>query len=368
MTNKERLSILQQLFDNGKSNSSHLKEMREHLQNSNYSWAFDQIAKSYYEMPTDYQNTHFYDIIKDSFFILEKTIKEKNLVFKDTNVIPKPLPAFGTIERGEYYAFIEKSNDNTVIVFNNGLIKLTQRLSELLAIEWWLNKKQLITKKLQDLILRNFLDILMCYYLFSDAYRAVPLRFCEADSFGNLEPNQIYELRSSFDFMNGYDDQSYLLFETEVQKTAYLWIASHEYAHILLNHQNKSTKNETLSIENDSWKQEFDADLLGAIIAMESECSFITATGIYFALSCVFMSGFNLNPTEYPPIRMRMKNVFDYINIQKEYLISDYRIVNHIFVPKLVEFFKLVDTINNSEMVFITADNLQDYIYKKYPL
>lgn len=236
---------------------------------------------------------------------------------------------------------------------------ITQRLMLLLTKERWLSVKKLITDKHQELLTRNFLDIMMCFYVFSDAYLAIPLEWCEAESFEDLTPEKIYDLESSFDIIH-YDD-AFITLEDGVKITTYLWMAAHEYSHLLLNHKLETATNK-------SWKQELDADLLGAIITMESDCSFFTATGIYFALSCIYMGSFDIEENSHPPVSMRMKNVFDYINSKKDYIVSNYKVIDQVFVPKIQEFFRLVHIIEEKNIHFLTPLKLQKFIYKEYKL
>ena len=359
MMSKERLSIIQQLGKRPTSNSEYLEKLIGELSHSEYSWIIDRMKESNENMPTDYQDSHFYNIIKDSFSMLEETVKQNDIVFNAIHIVPKPIPYFGTVNWDEYNAFIDVSEETAVIVFNNGLLKLTQQLMLLLTKERWLSVKKLITNKHRELLTRNFLDIMMCFYLFSDAYLAIPLEWCEAESFDDLTPQRIYDLESSFDII--HYDNAFITLEDEVRITAYLWMAAHEYSHLLLNHKHETDTNK-------SWKQELDADLLGAIISMESDCSYFTATGIYFALSCIYMSSFDTEVNSHPPVSLRMKNVFDYINTKKDYIVSNYKVIDQVFVPKIQEFIRLVHIIEEKEIHFLTPLKLQNFIYKEYKL
>lgn len=369
--NNERLSILQQLGKHPSSNSEALNKTITELSGGSFSWVIDRIRESNEKMPTDFQDSHFYDKIENSFSVLKETIAAKQIIFNGTYISPKPIPSYGTVDLGEYNAFLDASGDDAVIVFNNGLLKLVEQLLTLFVKEVWLKRKNVLTPRREELLTKHFLDIMMSYYLLSDAYAAIPLEWCEASSFDNLEPDEVYNLESSFEILQY--DEFYLNLEYEIRETTYLWIAAHEYAHYLLNHRNlrQDVEPKVAGSEKEQsafLKQEMDADLLATIISMESESSLYTATGIYFALSCMYLSSFNISDDSSLQIIKRTKNILDYIKTRNDYFVSNYNVVDDVFTPKLQVFLRLIHEVENQKNYFKTQTDMHEYIYKCFKI
>lgn len=374
MNAEELLYNIQLLGKTQHSNRDFLKETKRDLAKK-YPGVISKLENSVERMPTDYQDSHFFDIIKDSFNILKETVLNKNIKFGEKIIKPEPIPLFGTVDIDGCNAFIRVlDNDNkvAVIVFNNILLMFTQRLMEIYTTEHWLTMKKQMNKYFQVLLTKNFIDVMLCLHLFNNPYYALPLFWSEIE---NLDyPEKFYDTSSVFDDIFG--NEEYLLFEHQISNSTYLWIASHEYAHLILGHLNDDNEISKLGLSDFevnkilfAQQQEFDADLLGAIITMESESSFFAANGIYFALNCLFLSNIDKIETSmssHPPIKDRINNIFEKIKFNKEYLISNYRIIDEIFVPKYQMFKKLLLHIDSENVIFHNVTDMQKYIYKEY--
>lgn len=374
MTAKELLTIIQQTGKNIHSNAEFLKNIEK---NNFFDKEFinNYIKTTNEQMPTDFQNSHFYDIIKNSFVTLKDTITNASLRFKGEDISPCDVPLFGTADFKEFDAFVETSDDESVIVFNEGLIMFIQRLKEIYTIEHWLKANNKITKQMDNLLTLNFFDIMLSFHLFSNAYYAIPLIWCNAEDLNDIGyPEKICKLESPFDKYIG--NQNYMDFEFEISLSTYLWIAAHEYSHIVLGHlkdNNDISKLHLNGIEVNkidlNQKQELDADLLGAIISLESESSHFIANGIYLVLTCLMLSYIDTNENyniDHPPVKDRINNIFNNIETDTKYFISNYKNVAAIFSKKYQNFKELLYKIDKDNISFSSIHEMQYYIYKVY--
>lgn len=375
MTANELLTKIQLFGEKVHSNNEYLKKIENEHFNFNKQKLVDHIKASNNRMPTDYQNSYFYDIIENSFSVLKETIDSTEIKFCNRIIQPKPVPLFGTANFNEFNAFVETTDNVSVIVFNEGLLKFMERLKEIYIKEHWLIAHKEINPHLRKVFTKNFVDIILSFYLFSDAYYAIPLEWCDITNLNDLDcPDKIYEFSSPFE--NYFWDDEYLQCEYEMTTSIYLWIAAHEYAHVALGHLEDSHSTSKLhlnGIEIDkidlNQQQELDADLLGAIITMESKSSFFCAYGIYFALICLLLSEIDKkSPCEhdYPLVRVRMKNIFDNLNFNKDYLIGNYHNIDKIFAPKYEMLRKILCKIDSDNISFSSVDEMQEYVYKIY--
>lgn len=187
---------------------------------------------------------------------------------------------------------------------------------------------------------------------------------------------KLYELESPFDEF--ISDLDYMFFDSDIGLSTYLWIAAHEYSHIVLGHlknNNGTSKLHLNGIEVDkinlNKKQELDADLLGAIITFESDSSLFSEDGIYFALACMLLSSMENKETpdiSYPSVKERIKNIFSNIQSYVDYPIHNQRHIDVVFSRKYQDFRKMLRKIDEDNMFFSSIDEMQHYIYKIYPL
>lgn len=374
MNAKEILASLQMAGRTFCSNKKFLNETIDSFKSTEYKGLIKLVEDSNKRMPTDYQESHFYDIIKGSFDSLEQTLAENKVIFEGTEICPEKVPLFGTADFEGYNAFVEADGDEKVIVFNNDLLKFTQHMIEIYAKEHWLKSKGLMNKHIKKLLTKNFVDAMLCYHIFSDTYATIPLSWCEISEFDDLDnPDKIYELTSSIDELIDYEQ--YFIFEEQIRIAVYQWIAAHEYAHVVLGHLNNSIDSRKLSLcGNDvtetsfSYQEEYDADLLGAIITLQSSDSLFSANGIYLAMSCIFLSQLyddSERSLTHPPIQGRMKKVFSFVDKNKQFLVTNYRIVDKIILSNFHIYKKVIKKIAFDKMLFATPLEMQKYIYKK---
>ncbi len=139
MTPKELLTTIQ-LSSNHfvENNYEHLKMMRKKYSSDDN---FKFTERLFDSLPTDYQNSHFYKLIENSFQILDENIRNKNIVYGNQVIHCKPLPLFGTANFEDFNAFVTSADKSTVIVFNEGLLMFTEKLMEIYTKERWLRKK-----------------------------------------------------------------------------------------------------------------------------------------------------------------------------------------------------------------------------------
>lgn len=373
MNAKELLTSLQIGGRTYYSNSEFLNKNREELKSEEYKGVIKLIEDSNKRMPTDYQDSHFYNIIEDSFDSLSRTMIEKDIEFKGIKIYPERIPLFGTADFEGYNAFVEAEDKIKVIVFNNDLLKFTQQIMEIYTKEHWLTSKGLINKDIKKIFAQHFCDVMLCYHIFSDAYATVPLAFCEISDLDYLgDQDKIYELSSSIDELIDFDQ--YYLFESQIRIPTYQWIAAHEYAHVVLGHLNSNFALSKLNLcGNDiaeisfSYQKEYEADLLGAIITLESDESLFSANGICLAMNCILLSQLyeeSERSLSHPPIQYRIEKVFSYIENSKQFLVSNYENVDKIIASNYYIYRKVINKIMSEEMLFVTPIEMQKFIYK----
>ena len=217
MNAKELLTAIQ---ISGKSVSDNRRDLQTYINIKNkhgnkdtfinYDYLIQELQKTSDRMPTNYQNSHFYNIIVDSFNILDETINNETISYNGKNIEIKPVPMYGTASLKGYNAFI-RTDDEPVIVFNDDLLMLTDKLIEIYTKTHWLASNDLLNDKYLDLLTRNFIDVMYCFYFESDAYNAIPLDWCEIENFDDLlSIEKIYE--NTFEFENLFVNNNYLSF------------------------------------------------------------------------------------------------------------------------------------------------------------
>lgn len=375
MTAKDLLTSLQLTGESVHSNAEHLEVLKNMPLIFTKEFFNNFIRTKYEKMPTDFQNSHFYEIIDESFTVLKYTVTNTTIQFKGTNILPCKFPLFGTVDFKEFDAFVETTDNESVVVFNEGLLMFIQRLMEIYTMEHFLRIRKKMTDKTAKLLTLNFFDVMLSFHLFSNAYYAIPLVLCDIEDLKDLEfPEKIYEHISPFDDYVG--DADYMAFESEISIATYLWIAAHEYSHVILGHLKDNANISRLHLHgidvnkiNMNQKQELDADLLGAIISLKSDSSEFLANGIYFALTCLMLSSVNGNENytiDHPPIKDRINNIFNNIEADTSYHLSYYKNIDVIFYPKYQELKNLLHKINAENISFSSIQEMQYYIYKVY--
>ena len=382
MNAKELLTAIQ---ISGKSVSDNRRDLQTYINIKNkhgnkdtfinYDYLIQELQKTSDRMPTNYQNSHFYNIIVDSFNILDETINNETISYNGKNIEIKPVPMNGTASLKGYNAFI-RTDDEPVIVFNDDLLMLTDKLIEIYTKTHWLASNDLLNDKYLDLLTRNFIDVMYCFYFESDAYNAIPLDWCEIENFDDLlSIEKIYE--NTFEFENLFVNNNYLSFFSQFEESTYLWIAAHEYSHLVLGHLNndrnlsKGLLNDNIEVEKYSfeWQEEYDADLLGAIITMESKSSFFLSTSIYFAMNCIKLGDLYHSEStskNHPPISLRIENVFDYFDSNYRYYMGNNKNIDVILNPMVKKYMNFVNNIQSNNLHFSELFEMQRYIYKQY--
>lgn len=373
MNAKELLASLQMAGRTYYSNQEFLHKNREGLKSEEYKGLIKLIEENNKTMPTDYQESHFYHMVKESFDSLEETLNNNEIKFEGITVHPEKIPLFGTTDFKGYNAFVEADGEEKVIVFNNDLLKFTQYMIEIYAKEHWLSSKGLMNKNLKKILAQNFVDVMLCYEIFSDAYATIPLAWCEISDLDDLDNlDKILEVTSSVDDLIDFDQ--YFLFENQITKSVYQWIAAHEYAHIVLGHLNSNIKSKRIDLSGHtvkefsfSYQKEYDADLLGTIITLQSSDLLFPANGICLAMYCILLSHLYEESEislSHPPIQDRMDKVFSFMDSNKEFLVTNYRIVENIIISNFRIYKKVINEIVSNEMRFASPLEMQKFVYK----
>lgn len=375
MTAQELLVFFQRTNGNVNNNQSHLQEAIKLYSGTDYEWIINHLESSYREMPTDFQDTFFYNIIKSSFDVLSNTLKD-GINFDGSVVSPQKIPLFGTVNSGEFNAFISATDEVPLIVFNNGLIMFTERIIELYCKERWLISKGLMSEAYREKLIKNFLDIMICYHVFDNPCGTIPFDLSDMKNFDDLSaPDKIAEYLDTSNAVITEITEEYLRFEWDVRNSTYLWMVSHEYAHMLLGHLDNSPLKKKMIIGDSEltkycfeWNHEYEADLLAANITMQSESGFYLSTGIYLALACLqFSTIFVLSEEKrsHPPTRLRITAIISYLE-NCEYIINNLKNVDTVLIPKFEVFRKLIVHINNLDSAFTSLIEIQKYIYKEF--
>lgn len=373
MNAKELLASLQIAGRTCHSNKEFLHRTREELKSEEYKEIIKRLEESNKNMPTDYQDSHFYDIVKESFDSLVETLTNNDIEFKGTTVQPEKIPLFGTTDFKGYNAFVEADGEENIIVFNNDLLKFTQHMIEIYAKEHWLYSKGLMNKNLKKILAQNFVDAMLCYEIFSDAYATIPLAWCEISDLDDLDyPDKIYEVTSSFDGL--IDFEQYFLFENQIRIPVYQWIAAHEYAHIVLGHLDSNIKLKRINLcghavteVSFSYQKEYDADLLGTIITLQGCDSLFSANGICLAMYCILLShlyGGEEISLSHPPIQDRMDKVFSFMDNNKQFFVTNYQIVEDIIISNFRIYKKVINEMISNGMRFASPLEMQKFVYK----
>lgn len=368
MNAKELLTSLQIAGRTYHSN----KALLHGLKSEKYKGIKKMIEESNKEMPTDYQESHYYDIIKNSFDSLSKTLNQNDIKFQGISIRPEELPLYGTADLAGYNAFVTPKGDEKVIVFNNELLRFTQRIIEIYTIEYWLTLNNLMNKHIKKILVQNFVDVMFCCHIFENSYAAIPLLYCEIDNLDDLgDLNKLYELQSSI--YERIDFEKYFWVEDQITISVYQWIAAHEYAHVVLGHLDNGNLSKLSLCGHDvteinfSYQKEYDADLLGAIITLESNDSLFPAVGIFIAMSCILLSQLYDSAERsltHPPIQDRMKKVFSFVDNNKQYLCTNYESANKIITSNFNIFKKVVAKILIEDIEFTSLLEMQEFVYK----
>lgn len=375
MTAKELLSLIQLSGERVRSNKEYLRKIQRDLNSSEYSYIVERIGEINRRMPTDFQESLYYDMIRRIFKILETTVSEHTICFNGTPISPKPIPIFGTVASRGYNALIALS-DEPVIAFNDDLLLFTERMLHIYTIEHWLAANKLLTQEIKDILARNFIDMMVCFFCEVDLTYVLPVETCNADNWTEFKEFNIPE-EMILPFSCIYDTR-YIRFEEDVETSAYLWIVAHEYAHLLLGHLDSTEKSlvsrniNDISVEETcfKWKEEFDADNLAASIVMASDDTYFKISGIYMALMCLKICGFDKetkNISTHPPVSRRFDNLMKIIESDKRYQIAC-KNIDTVIVPKFKEFKRFLVHIDSSDLTFSSEGEIQKYIYTKYPL
>ena len=118
------------------------------------------------------------------------------------------------------------------------------------------------------------------------------------------------------------------------------------------------------------WKDELDADYLAASIVMSSDYSHFKISGIYLALMCLKICGFDQKTegiSTHPPVNQRLENLMEFIDRETRYQIAC-KNIDTVIVPKFIEFKNFLSHIDAADLTFLNAGEIQKYIYTKYPL
>jgi|GEM_PF-3106449 len=325
-------------------------------------------------MPTDYQDSHFYNMIAESFSVLKETAETKQIKFAHRNVVAKPVPVFGTFDMESLSTFLVVDDQTPAIIFSNGLLKFTQRILEIIIKEQFLRDKNMLTDQDKESFAKNFIDVMISFHLFHDAYYAIPLDLCNTDDLDSLDDSD--EAANQIEAMpDCLFSREYIELHLDISDATYLWMAAHEYAHLVLDHPSSAaqTSEEIAGVDvaqiEYTWQQEYDADLLGAMFVMNSHLSYIGAYGIYAALSVLLFGCYSetAGTTSHPPMRTRIDNLLGYLQ-GFEFQLKHYREIDRILAPKFICYQHFIDYLGTERLEKLSLKEIQEELYQKIDL
>ncbi|MCH5142444.1 MAG: hypothetical protein J1G07_01850 [Clostridiales bacterium] len=247
----------------------------------------DRINQMYSDLPTKFQNPLTYsllkDIIKNIKDTVEKNSEELSLKFKIEN---NYFPIFGTVSMGQFSAQIcsPKNSNDSLIIFSDGLFGFANLISKVIAsclpcvkdkdggLSYSTDKNNIKNNiKHDNLLIVRFIDLMFAYMMREDPHRA-----------------QQYLI-----------DKEHLYLSELIRDSFEIFVAAHEYAHYALGHLSDSTSEKLFDFSSEKieaisykWKQEFEADELGAyltVLYMGSRGidTFLSGLGIWVCLSVI---------------------------------------------------------------------------------
>lgn len=379
MTAEQLLKSIQLSAGREHGNDEYIEKLQRESKGAKDDKIIQKLKMEYAKMPTNYQDSHFYDIIIDSFEILKDTVENENFEFEGRIIQPKSIPLFGTADLNGCNAFIATEDSDPVIVFNNDLLKFVECMLHIYSFEKWILMQGLMSESCQNLLTKNFIDMMYCYYV-SDIYFSRDLTSYEFDA--DMELHIPKKANGDLSFLKYIFCDEHHKFHFDLKTSTYLWMASHEYSHFLLGHLESEEKNINPYYLNKidldeilfEWKQEHDADMLGVIIALQSCATLTPMEGAYFALKCLLLSNMHNGRTfskTHPPINLRIKHINNYLTNHEEYRylgnsINTYKNFDMIFAKKYKAFLKFENHIKSEKINFSDIIDMQKYLYGEY--
>ena len=288
---------------------------------------YDSVMEKYKmrqkELLTPYEEDHFFSMLEDCFEKLRDIVSKQNILFHNKKIETMPLPLFGTMNDNTYNARIIPAYDVPLVIFFQGLIKLTSGIVEIVSEEIYRIKKNVLTKVDEEKLTKRFIDLLFCFQLYEDAYAAQPMD------------------------LSGDADVDRVLLESEILNTVFLFLMSHEYAHSLLSHLDSSKTfaatigNIDVNVFNTEWEQELEADKLAAEIVLMGKCVFDTFS-IYLSIFIFHISAIHSDEVSdtHPPLNIRAKSIIDYIHRKKMKL--NHENVDYVLGAKITEYERFI--------------------------
>ncbi len=300
------------------------------------------------EITSDYQNDIYYTYIKESVKPISELIKnQRQLIFYGNKIELIPIPTFGTLEMTTHCAFTVAPDNDPLIVISEGLIDLLQEFSTLVAASILYG---IYNENIQENIIRHYIDFIICIMFYNNKFAA-----------------NLWILENEV-------DENFMPLKDELFRTSLLFIFAHEYSHLILGHIGKSktiTINDiNVNIQNYSWKQEFDADLLGTRIALSNR-PLSKLTSIFLALESLQLSSiYVMHDTKtHPALIKRLTSIREYAAKNGYDPVSCY-MFEMLVEPMAVQVKLFIKYINENNM-HIGNDNLleiQKLIYNDFPI
>lgn len=364
LTSEEKLKVLvsdeqeeciRNKYSSGKfiGNKAHLKFLSEFFEGTEWENAVERLGKIFSELPTDYQDSHFYSIMSNAASALNRVIENKRILDFDGNRIElKPMPVFITLESDDCNASVEWLNEAKAIMFSNRFIRLIERLIELVVEEIIRQAKGIAGKETRDILTKNFIDIMSMHYIHKehDAYFAKPIDLLLND---NIYDSDFYQYREA------------------LSTATYMWIVAHEYSHIVLEHNGKadySCYSESIVDEilqrDYNWSLEDEADRLGVLFVYNSKYKILLAEGVMLALYAMMIGNENAihRSTTHPPLSLRVESIVEYMK-KLGIDISDCRTIIGILKPKIEAWKRFIIKYYNKKSDSLSRDELQELIY-----
>lgn len=325
----------------------------DNVEDSNFDSILDRYEDLFAEMPTPYQEPIFYLLLTESFQRITTILNNQDIYFQHKKIEYKDIPVYGSIHAKIYNAFITLASDKPLIIFCEGLFEIASMLCDIISAKVILDSTDKGNRERDGQIIRYFIDSLLSFLLFNTTSGAIRMILGEKDE---------------------------IALQTQIMGAFLLFVSSHEYSHLLLNHLEKSGNlclniaGENECIKNYNWQQELDADELATIIAMHDNktTSDIHICGIFVFCNALHIIEMQSNPTEYnthPPSEIR-KEYFCQTIMNLTSGLRAMSITDVIIEGMLRQYIKFIDYLDEKN-ISVTQNNymqIQQILYYEYEI
>lgn len=304
------------------------------------------------EMPTPYQEPIFYKLLSNSFNRLQNLIDKGEITFHEEKLEIKPIPIYGSIHADIYNAVVMIVNNTPLIIFCEGLFEIANMFATVISSKICVDIKHTSYGPREEEVTRYFIDSLISYLMFGTTVGAKPLEF---------------------------NDKNEDVIHSQILGTYLLFISSHEYAHLLLNHL-KTLDKVSISLcgSNEiacqySWQQEFDADELAVRLVTKDELTTydMCTCGILLFFKTLSIIEMRDRPDyiSHPPSDVRKEHIYQILADGTKQNLT-LMVPDVILETKLRQYLAFIDFLDEHEVELERANyyQIQNLLYNEYKI